>query len=873
MNFPFENENQKIIQKIAVSSFRASSLRNLIAVLSIILTAVLFTSVATIALGAQQSLMVSQQMQKMSKSDGDLRYMTRQQYEKLKENENIKKAGLRMPVAYLSNGVRHNIELQCADETQQELTFCEASHGDNPSRANEVVASDRALEELGVKREIGAEVPVEFEARGKTYKMKMTLCGWYESINNQTSVMVAAPSFAEAYPEIFRYTYGDDYELAGTYWSDVVLKGSGSPREKLEQTVIAIGGNPYDEEAENYVPAVVNNQTNPELDPSMAAALAVFCLMFVLCGYLLIYNVFDIAVMQEVRRYGLYRTVGMSKRQVRKLISRQAVWLALIGIPAGLLIGFFIGKAALPRIMEMMASEYKNLSVSVSPHPFIFFAAALLTAFTVWLSIRKPLKTASRISPIEAFRYVENGAGRKKAEKRSGGARLWRMALSNLGRNKRRAVFIVLSLLLCIVLLNSMGVIAGSVDVEKMVSEQIRTDFEVASVNTMNLTKGFSQRSDGISMETAEEILRQPGVKESSLVYKNTLDDRNVTFDYGTKLTDIQPYQEGESDEAWGTDPQGRAIDVGNDGYPSCNVIGMEKASLARLHIVEGESDPDRLYRLLTEENGIIAAVSAEQGTNEPQYDQYENLPLGRTVRARIDGKEAKTYKVVAKAAATSDDYEFGFVNAGSVRVGGDAPFFFLHAGEFKNLYQKPAIMKVAFNVEDAYKEGMEQFLSSYTENAREPVGYLSSADARAAAEAERAMIYLVGGIISSIFGLAGVLNLVNMIVTSVLARRREFATMKSIGMTGTQLRKMVTMEGVYYALGAGIAGIFLSSVCAQTLLKSVCSFVWHFTFRMTLTPALLAFLVLLLFSLAMPAAVLKLFDKGSVVEQLRAAE
>ena len=67
----------------------------------------------------------------------------------------------------------------------------------------------------------------------------------------------------------------------------------------------------------------------------------VFILMFVIiCGYLLIYNIFDISVMQDVRQYGLLRTIGTSTADQRGIVNRQAVWLTLIGLPIGLIAGF-----------------------------------------------------------------------------------------------------------------------------------------------------------------------------------------------------------------------------------------------------------------------------------------------------------------------------------------------------------------------------------------------------------------------------------------------------------------------------------------------------------------------------------------------------
>ena len=171
-----------------------------------------------------------------------------------------------------------------------------------------------------------------------------------------------------------------------------------------------------------------------------------------LCGYLLIYNVFDIAVMQDIRRFGLYRTIGMSRKQVRTLMNRQALWLSGVGIPLGMLVGFFIGRAALPLIMNMVSTEYQHLAAGVSPSPAIF-----LTALTVFCSTRKPIRVAANTPPIEAFRYVERFDRRRTSRRSAPGASIPRLAWSNLGRNRRRTVFIMLSLTLCVVLLNCAG--------------------------------------------------------------------------------------------------------------------------------------------------------------------------------------------------------------------------------------------------------------------------------------------------------------------------------------------------------------------------------------------------------------------------------
>ena len=102
------------------------------AVLAIALTALLFTSVATIALGAMESMTLTMQVQKGSKSDGDFRNMTAQQYEALGQADFVAEYGLRMPVGFLENTTRHNVELDVMDETEAELLFCNPSHGSMP---------------------------------------------------------------------------------------------------------------------------------------------------------------------------------------------------------------------------------------------------------------------------------------------------------------------------------------------------------------------------------------------------------------------------------------------------------------------------------------------------------------------------------------------------------------------------------------------------------------------------------------------------------------------------------------------------------------------------------------------------------------------
>ncbi len=123
------------------------------------------------------------------------------------------------------------------------------------------------------------------------------------------------------------------------------------------------------------------------------------------------------------------------------------------------------------------------------------------------------------------------------------------------------------------------------------------------------------------------------------------------------------------------------------------------------------------------------------------------------------------------------------------------------------------------------------------------------------------------------VFGAAGILNLVNTIITSILARRHEFAAMQSIGMTEKQLTRMMIWESVYYAIGVCVAGMLLSVILAFTVVKTLTGGIWYFTFRFTLVPAAIVCVLLLLVAAILPVIALKVFNKGSIVEKLRVVE
>lgn len=221
-------------------------------------------------------------------------------------------------------------------------------------------------------------------------------------------------------------------------------------------------------------------------------------------------------------------------------------------------------------------------------------------------------------------------------------------------------------------------------------------------------------------------------------------------------------------------------------------------------------------------------------------------------------------YEVMAKVEINT------FTN--SCRMGYDYSYY-LPAEVYKTMVQNPGTMSYVCNVEDGSEAAMDAFLQNYTENAEPVMAYSSRQSKAKEFESMRNMVLIVGGVLSLIIGLIGVLNFINSMLTSILTRKREFAMLQSIGMTTSQLRKMLIVEGLIYTASSGAVslalGVGVSALLANTIAKSL----WFFTYQFTLLPLIITIPILLVIGVLLPIPVLKSVEKQSIVDRLRETE
>ena len=133
-----------------------------------------------------------------------------------------------------------------------------------------------------------------------------------------------------------------------------------------------------------------------------------------------------------------------------------------------------------------------------------------------------------------------------------------------------------------------------------------------------------------------------------------------------------------------------------------------------------------------------------------------------------------------------------------------------------------------------------------------------------------RSMFLLLGGALSFIVGLVGVLNFFNAVLTGIIARRRELAVLQAVGMTGRQLRTMLVWEGLLYALGAAGLALVLTLALGPVAFRAIEGLFWFFTYRLTLAPFLLIVPLFALLGAGIPVLTVRAAEKRTVVERLR---
>ena len=833
----FGNNNRLVLKLLAKRSLKAQ--KNTIAVLAIMLATLLFTSLFTIAISLQTAMQESNIRTTGTSAHAGIKRLSWEEYEKLSSDTGIKDIGYSI---IIGNAVGDDFnktptELRYGDETYSELTFNTPDTGHLPEQKNEIATSRIVLDAMGLPDKVGTQMELTFTTDTDTFTDTFTLCGiWDGDAVAYRQTMLLSKAYAEQVaPVIHGETDGTTPPVGTGYIDAVMMMPTAWNIEKQALEVTSKYG--LDERVsinDAYQMATVNLS-------SMLPLVTGIAVIFI-AGYLLIYNVFYISIAQDIRFYGMLKTLGTTARQIRKIVYKKAIKLSLMGIPIGLLLGWPIGRLLLPAIVNMLTDDIR---VVTTVNPLIFLVAIVFSAITVFISCQKPAILAAKVSPMEALHYIEQTGGKKK-QRRSKHISTMMMAKSNLTRNKKKVMIVTLSFVLSIVLLNSVYTYVTSFDFDKFVADFSLTDFTVSDTTVINNYAPYNTAN--VSQDFISQAESLNGLEDIGNIYL---------------WTSKQPLS--ENDLARLQELSAPSSDIANEleNYRvrqehGVNVYGLDDFPTEYVQVLDGELNTEQWKA------GTGVYVTPLRMMGDGSLCLYK--PGDQISVTQLDGTN-KVYDVLAVVRIPSAlqtplqvDMGLDYIFPTNELLGNMVPA------------DQPA-MKTIFNVDHEHQLATENWLKNYTKNTDTSLDYLSKVTLRQNFDRMINMFRLVGGTLCAILALIGILNFINSITTSILSRYREIAMLQSVGMTGWQVKQILIYEGIGYSILGLLGSLILSVIASLTVVRMMGVELTYFTWHFTLLPVFLCIIPQLLITAIVPLVCYNKMAQKTVVERLRIAE
>ena len=478
-------KNQKTIRRLSFRIFGANRTRNLVAVLAIALTAMMFTALFTIAVTLNHSSEQQMMRQVGGYSHGGFKRLTEEQVDDLREDPLIRESGATylFSVPEEDAFLKISAEMRYAEDNYAKFCWSLPTSGAMPKQGKEIAMDTAVLELLGIPVKLGEEVELTYPLGNTLVTDTFTLCGYWEADPALPAHMIwlskeyALSQMEQASPE------EREQNNVGDWYLDLVFEDSrdisGTLEKIAENHGYTIGEATEGTELACGINWAYTSTHSESMDAQSIFPLIGAVIVMLLTGYLIIYNVFQISVAGDVRFYGLLKTIGTTGRQIRRIVRWQALLLSGIGIPIGLIFGYLTGNLLMPVIM----ANLDDATVYRSANPVIFIGAALFALVTVFISCFLPARRAAKVSPVEAVRYTEQSRTKKKKKKSRNRNRLFQMAWANLMRNKLKTILVVLSLALSIVMLNGVYGFTRGFSMDGFLEKFVISDFLVADAD------------------------------------------------------------------------------------------------------------------------------------------------------------------------------------------------------------------------------------------------------------------------------------------------------------------------------------------------------------------------------------------------------
>lgn len=371
---------------------------------------------------------------------------------KLAAHHDVKTYGLRSDAGYM-NLEDATVSMMYMDRTGMELYKVKLKEGQLPQKENDIVVSKGILEALGQNGKIGDTITVPYQilkddGLDYTKEKDFRICGFLADNENSkeqkqyTSLVSEAFLKAEIPVEQVKYRFllqvnGQKGNTTADYTETIqnIARQFGISEDDMNTNKEYL--------AANYV------------DPATIPVIVGIMLIVVLAGIITIYSVYYVSMNQRVREFGKLKAIGATKRQLRQIVLREGMGVALFAIPIGLLIGTVAVKVVLLQFVEhakdsnvLITEAYKVVAKGEVQlyYWWIYLLAIAVTLCTVYLSLMKPMRMAAKVSEIEAMRYQGGSKRQKSSRKGYQFLNIGRLTKRNLAENKKKSTITIVSM-------------------------------------------------------------------------------------------------------------------------------------------------------------------------------------------------------------------------------------------------------------------------------------------------------------------------------------------------------------------------------------------------------------------------------------------
>ncbi|MFD0712829.1 ABC transporter permease [Paenibacillus sp. GCM10027626] len=825
------NANRHVVKKLINRSLRANRMRNRFVAAAIVLTAWLITSVFSIGMSYVKSFQLQELKMMGTAAHAVLKYPTEEQVRQLQQLNEVRQVGLQASVAQVVNTPEMGnitVNLHWFDETEWmklRAPVVDNITGGYPQQHNEVMVPTWILAKMGIDQpQLGMELPLAYKTDGEAAELRgqFVLSGWYTEYVQIRSGNIGAILVSRSLAE----SLGVSPERSGA--ASILFADGGSIEDDAGMVERRLGL--QEGEQLKLVPLY---STAADMGWAQKAGFASIVALVMFSGYLLIYNVLHISVSRDIRFYGLLKTVGTTPRQIRRIVAGQANRLALAAIPAGLVIG---GLTSLIFVPLALRTFNLQTGVEMSFNPLIFAGAALFAWITTMISCFKPSRIAGKVSPIEAIKYT-GPAMKRTAKKGKQGAKLHRMAIRNIFRDRKRAAIVFLSLFLGMTIFLTVHTVILSMDTDHFVNRYMENDVDVYN-NT--LTVGYQGESkQTITQSMIEKIAGMDGVTQVSPTYTERA---QILYDpavFASYMDDLA--------RRFGIERPGDEALAANREMFWGNLIGLEPAHAAELSkALQRPVDLERFNK------GEIALLDAS-----PQ-----NVAIGDKFELQL----------LSEASSPKNKLEIGgFLSSNSQTPGfGMAPNVYVSVQALKQMLEDPLIYKLNIKAEKREQPQIVAQIGNMLADDHEL--YMESKLEQAAdMEKVKQLMYLLGTAITLILAAIGVMNFINTMLTGIQVRKHEFAILESIGMTRRQLRNMLLFEGIGYAAISSLLIATLGSLISYASFRLFQTEADYAVYTFPAWSLCSAVAVIFAVCLAVPLLAYRAAKGDSIVERLRA--